>query len=125
MKIYIAHSRNFNFKGELYEPIRQSSLNKQHTFVLPHELSDKPFKSRDYLKDEADLMIAEVSVPSTGLGIELGWASIFKVPIICIYRRGSRISNSLRMISEDFIEYSNGQELVIRIKKIINRLSKV
>ncbi len=72
MKIYIAHSRNFDFQNELYKPIRQSPLNNEHSFVLPHENSDEPFNSKEYLEDKADLLIAEVSDPATGLGIELG-----------------------------------------------------
>jgi len=58
--------------------------------VLPHETSDEPFNSKDYLKNEADLMIAEVSESATGLGIELGWADNYEVPIICVYRNGSK-----------------------------------
>lgn len=84
IKIYVAHSRSFDFKKELYEPIRKNFLNNEHTFILPHEHSEEPFNSKDYLKDEADLVIAEVSEPSTGLGIELGWADAHQVLIICI-----------------------------------------
>lgn len=40
--------------------------------------------TKDIIKT-CDLMIAEVSLPATGLGIELGWAKAFKVPILCMY----------------------------------------
>ncbi len=119
MKIYIAHSRSFDFKKELYEPIRQSSLNDEHTFVLPHETSDEPFNSKDYLKNEADSLIAEVSELATGLGIELGWADIYDVPIVCIYRKGSKVSGSLKVVAKNFVEYSNSKELISGIEKII------
>lgn len=122
MKIYIAHSRSFDFKKELYEPIRQSSLNNEHTFVLPHETSDDPFNSKDYLKNEVDLMIAEVSKPATGLGIELGWADSCKVPIICIYRKGSKVSGSLKVVSKNFVEYSNSKELISGIEQMLNQI---
>lgn len=122
MRIYVAHSRDFDFKKELYEPIRQSSLNDKHTFVLPHETSDKPFNSKDYLKNEADLLIAEVSKPSIGLGIELGWADIYGVPVVCIYRKGSKISGSLRVVSNNFIEYSNSEELVSGIERVLKQM---
>jgi hypothetical protein len=122
MKIYVAHSRSFDFKKELYEPIRQSSLNDEHTFVLPHETSDEPFNSKDYLKNKADLMIAEVSESATGLGIELGWADIYEVPIICIYRKGSKVSDSLKVVLKNFVEYSNSKELIFGIKRILNQM---
>lgn len=121
MNIYIAHTRTFDFKKELYRPIRQSSLNDEHTFVLPHEALNKSFNSKDYLQNEADLIIAEVSNPSTGLGIELGWANIYKVPIICIYKKGSQISSSLKVVSKNFIGYSNNKELIIGIEKILTK----
>jgi len=120
MKIYVSHSRNFDFQKELYEPIRKSSLNNKHTFILPHEKSDEPFNSKEYLKNQCDLLIAEVSNPETGLGIELGWADIYEVPIICIYRKGSKLSGSLKVISKSFIEYSNSAELISEIEKVIN-----
>ena len=122
MKIYVAHSRSFDFKKELYEPIRQSSLNDEHTFVLPHETSDEPFNSKDYLKNEADLLIAEVSEPATGLGIELGWANTYEVPIVCIYRKGSKVSGSLQVVSKNFVEYANSKELISGIERIINQM---
>lgn len=122
MKIYVAHSRSFDFRKELYEPIRQSSLNDEHTFVFPHETSDEPFNSKDYLKNEADLLIAETSESATGLGIELGWADIYEIPIVCIYRRGSKVSGSLKVVSKNFVEYSNGEELISGIGRILNQM---
>ncbi len=122
MKIYVAHSRSFDFKKELYEPIRQSSLSDEHTFVLPHETSDEPFNSKNYLKNEADLLIAEVSEPATGLGIELGWADTYEVPIVCIYRKGSKVSGSLKVVSKNFVEYSNSKELISEIERIIKQM---
>jgi hypothetical protein len=34
-----------------------------------------------------DLVVAEVTVPSLGVGYELGWASALKKPVLCLYRR--------------------------------------
>ncbi|MFH0728421.1 MAG: nucleoside 2-deoxyribosyltransferase [Pseudomonadota bacterium] len=33
-----------------------------------------------------DLVVAEVSVPSLGVGYELGWASALGKPVLCLYR---------------------------------------
>lgn len=124
MDIYVAHPTNYDFKKELYEPIRQSSLNKEHTFVLPHEKTDKQFNSKDYLKRGCNLFIAEVSIPSIGLGIELGWANIYNVPIIFIYKSGAKLSGALKVVSDKFIEYSNSEELIQGIKEIINDMKE-
>lgn len=66
-------------------------------------------------------MIAEVSLPSTGLGIELGWADTFNKPIVCIYKTGSEFSNSLKAISNTFIEYSNTDDLIDRLAKLLEK----
>ena len=124
MKIYIAHSRSFDFHAELYRPLRESDLNNEHSIILPHEHSDEAFPSQKYLQEEADLLIAEVSEASTGLGIELGWANIYQVPIICIYKTGSAISGSLNTVSSHFVEYTDSEELISGIEHIIKQLQK-
>jgi hypothetical protein len=74
MKIYVSHSTSFDFKEELYKPIRSSDLNSIHEIILPHEDSNEQFKTLDLFKSGGcKLIIAEVSYPSTGQGIELGW----------------------------------------------------
>jgi hypothetical protein len=117
MKIYIGHSKNFDFKTELYEPLKQSELASLHELIFPHE-TDQVINSKDIIKN-CDLMIAEVSFPATGLGIELGWANCFERPIICIYKTGSKISGSLKVVSNTFIEYSNEAELVNKLKEVL------
>lgn len=120
MKIYVGHSSEINFGEELYEPLRNSDLAEKHELVFPHEDSDELFDSRDFLENECDLFIAEVSQPSTGLGIELGWADQFGVPIICLYRESSSPSSSLKAVTDDFREYSDSGELVKIVEKAVN-----
>lgn len=95
-------------------------MSKKHTFILPHENTDKFFNSKDFLKNDCDLVVAEVSYPTTGSGIELGWADIFNIPILCLYRQGSKPSKSLKAITKNIIEYKNKQELISAIKKYLD-----
>lgn len=37
MRIYVTHSSGFNYKNELYLPLRNSALNEKHEITLPHE----------------------------------------------------------------------------------------
>jgi len=117
VKIYFGHSKDFDFKKELYKPIRESILNNEHEILFPHE-TDEFFNSKDRIKN-SDLMIAEVTYPATGLGIELGWAEMLKTPILCVYKKGSKISGSLKVVTKDFIEYENSDDLVEKITKFI------
>jgi len=103
MIIYVAHASSFDFKKELYEPLRSSELYKQYEFVLPHLQSNSPFNSKEF--------------PSTGMGIELGWADMIGVPVFCIYRKGSKVSSSLEMVKTSRQEYKNADDML----KIIGR----
>ena len=100
-KIYLSHSTNFDFKEELYKPLKKL---KEFELILPHEKSEKPKSSKNVIKT-CSALIAEVSYPSLGVGIEIGWADSFGIPIIFIFKKGSKISSSLKIISNKFIEY--------------------
>ena len=82
---------------------------------MPHEKSAELFDSKKYF-DKCDLVIAEVSYPSTGQGIELGWANLKNVPIICFYRTGTKSSGSIKAISNNIFEYSDSDDLLDKIK---------
>ncbi|OGK17756.1 hypothetical protein A3F32_01245 [Candidatus Roizmanbacteria bacterium RIFCSPHIGHO2_12_FULL_42_10] len=118
MKIYVCHSSGFDFRKELYEPIRNSFLNTKHEFIFPHEKSNEVFNSKEVIPT-CDLVIAEISYPSTGLGIELGWANKDKKRIVLIYRKGSKVSRSLRIVSNDFTEYSNEKDLIKKLESAL------
>lgn len=95
--------------------LMESKFNEQHELVFPHEDSDQLFDSKSLLRDECDLFVAEVSEASTGLGIELGWADQFDVPVICVYKEGSDPSSSLKAVAEKFIEYKKVEELIEKL----------
>jgi len=118
MKIYVGHSKDFDFKKELYKPLRKSSFSKNHEIILPHEKSEKLFNSKDFLQN-CDLMIAEVSFSTTSLGIEIGWANAFSCPVVCIYKTGTKPSSGLKTVSDVFIEYSSPDELMEKLKEVI------
>lgn len=115
MNIYIAHKRDNQFQKELYKKIRESSLSKAHNIILPHENSNELFNSKEFLKKDCNLVIAEVSEPSTGMGIELGWANMLNIPIICIYKSNTIPSSSIKAISKSLIPYDNKEYLIEKL----------
>lgn len=117
--IYVTHASTFDFKKYLYEPLRQSTLNSQHEIILPHENSLKPNTSKEVIK-QANLVLAEVSYPSTGQGIELGWADLFKTPIICLFQEDKNYSSSVAIICKEFISYKNSNDLTIKLENYLN-----
>ncbi len=118
MKVYVAHSKELNYIDDLYLPIREDESLKQYNILLPHEDNSASYNSREFYK-ELSVIIAEVSFPATGLGIELGWAYDDEVPIYCIYQKDKKISSSLKCLTSNFIEYKTTEELLNIIKKII------
>lgn len=112
VKIYVGHASSFDFHEKLYRPLRDSELDEKHEIVLPHEESEELFDSRTFFEEDCDLFIAEVSRASTGLGIELGWADEYDVPIICVHREDSNPSDSIEAVTEDIVEYEDSKSLI-------------
>lgn len=120
MDVYIAHSSNYDFINELYNPVKEIKFRPHDiNFIFPH-LTDQFKNSKQLISKQIDLLIAEVSYPSTGLGIELGWANIANVPIYCIHKTDMKYSSSLNTITDKFYNYSNTEELKHIIKTIID-----
>ena len=68
-------------------------------------------------------MIAEVSIPSHGVGIEIGWADSFGIPIIFIFKKNSDVSSSLNIISKKFIEYNKVDNILDELNSGIKDIS--
>jgi len=71
MKIYLAHSSKYDFKNELYKPLQSSKLDKEHEIYYLYDVTETPGSTKEIIKN-SDLVIAEASYPSVGMGIELG-----------------------------------------------------
>jgi nucleoside 2-deoxyribosyltransferase len=118
MKIYVAHSTAFDYQSELYQPLRQSSLNSLHDIVLPHESTSELYDSKNFLK-ECDLVIAEVSYPSTGMGIELGWANSYGVEIIALHKSDASPSRSITAVTNKIHAYKAADELISTLERLL------
>lgn len=120
MIIYISHSSNFDFKNKLYIPLRKAILMQEYHFVLPHEEDEVQFPTKDFFESgQVDLVIAEVSYPSTGQGIELGWADALHIPVVCMYKLGNNISKALYTVSNKFVEYLDTEDMLNKLKTVI------
>lgn len=120
MNIYISHARRTNYEKELYRPIKNSDLVKTHQFIFSYDGKQEINTEELFRSKGCDLMIAEVSIPATGLGIELGYAKILGIPVICVYKKGSDISRSLKYITNKMIEYNDSNDLIEKMAKGLN-----
>jgi endonuclease V-like protein UPF0215 family len=65
--------------------------------------------------------LADISKPAMGMGIEIGWANAFGVPIIFMYKKGSKVSSYLSKLSKNIIEYKNLDKELNKIEKVISK----
>jgi len=84
---------------------------------FPHD-DNRIISTKSIIKD-FDLFIADIFFASTGQGIELGWTDYCNKPILCIFRKGSKISSSLKLITNNFIEYSDNSDLAQKTEKFM------
>ena len=118
MKIYVSHASNYDYATQLYKPLKK--LLAEYELFLPHEGDNVMQKAADILPG-CDLLLAEVSHPSTGQGIELGIAHMLKTPIICIYKKDAKPSGSLHYITDQIYEYSDLTEIKQHINQIVQK----
>lgn len=115
---YMTHATSYDFQKLLYIPLKQSSLWQQHSIILPHDsVADKVVNSHEWIS-ESDLILAEVSFPSTGQGIELGWAHALHKPIICFHQQANTPSRSLQFVAKKIFSYSSTENLIHQLEQI-------
>lgn len=88
------------------------------------KFSDREIFERDikWIKD-CELMIAEVSNPSLGVGYEISLALSIKKPVLCLYKRGiflTRMLTGNSYTNLEIIPYEHNDE----IKSILNGYMK-
>ncbi len=115
MKIIIIHAGSFDYEKEFYGPLKQAVEGTVHELIFPHAWHEQNKSTKEFLKD-ADLVIGEVSYPSTGQGIELGWADMLNVPILFVRKEGAKSSSALKYLKGEYIDYRTEQDLTQKLK---------
>lgn len=70
--------------------------------------------------DECDIVFAEVTVPSLGVGYELAYAESKNKKVICMYEKEKSISKMITgNINFTQIPYTNTDELITKIHQIM------
>ncbi len=91
--------------------------------IFGEKLSAQEVYMRDveYLK-ECDILFAEISVPSLGVGYELAYAESIGKPVICMYDENFNVSGMIRG-NQNFkmIKYSKIEELLKNIRNILEK----
>jgi nucleoside 2-deoxyribosyltransferase len=133
-KIYFSGSirGGRDFVDEYFEIIKYL---KNDFIVLTEHIGDKNLnpsgeiqKDDEYIFkrdcnwiDEADLIIAEVSNPSLGVGYEICYAEKISKPILCLYKNSDRKISAMISGNKYLSVYS--YENIEDAKEIINRFA--
>ena len=118
---------------DFYERIALTCREQGLETFLPHletEPFDKPADARQVFRQDyqalqqCDLLIAEVSQPSHGVGSELMQAFFQKIPIVCLCREDGELS---RMVAgnpmvKEVILYSHKQDCLQKLVRAISRM---
>lgn len=116
-RIYFSHKRE---QAEALYPLLKTHCPDGRIYILPHENSGDPFPVKSYLQEgKIDLVLAEVSYPATGQGIELGWANWCNIPIACIHQ-SDKVSGSLRVLSDVFVRYQGLDDFLRAVEDAIS-----
>ena len=130
MKIYFAGSiRGGREDKNLYSQIIKN-LQKYGTVLTEHigdqnltdsgeDLSDKFIYERDlYWIKESDIVVAEVTQPSLGVGYEIGKAEEHEKKILCLYRENNKRISAMISGNENLatLKYNTLDELFKNIK---------
>lgn len=89
--------------------------------VSGETISPEEIYSRDInWLNECDILFADITIPSLGVGYELAYAEGKNKKVICMYEKDKNISGFIRG-NKGFIQipYSNIEELLIKIQDIM------
>jgi len=127
MKIYFAGSiRGGRQDAALYYEIVQQLKTRGEVFtehigdtelgVLGQDIGDGKIHDRDldWLR-ESDFLVAEVTTPSLGVGYEIGKATEWGKPVLCLYRQTEGRSLSAMISGSDAVtvkKYQSPAELI-------------
>jgi hypothetical protein len=89
------------------------------------KLSDSQLANRDLTWiHQADALIAEVSTPSHGVGIEVAAALQRPIPVLLLFHRSARVSRLLLGLpGSDAIAYDNPEEAAVAVSDFMAALS--
>jgi nucleoside 2-deoxyribosyltransferase len=116
---YIIHflkSRNFNV---ISEHVAASGLEKVEARMTEQEIYEK---DANWI-EESDRVVAEITVPSIGVGYEICHAVKHKKPVLCVYQEGTKASAMVLGNSTGFItakSYSNRNQLEEILLEFLN-----
>ena len=126
MKVYITcpvtlTNKRIDFLPEIQKAVESKGL---ETFVIKAGGTPEEIFDRDYNQiKSSDLIIAEVSEPSHGVGIEIGMSFPLGLKRILLFQKGSVVTKLAQGMPDTFIvEYEELEDLKNNLNKILSKI---
>ncbi len=123
-KIFIAAPYTENFENGFLLKVESVLKKLNHEPIVPHKYATNAIeKAKDeiafdfHLLDSSDIILAEVTKPSHGVGMEILYAHQKGKRVILMKKNGSRLSHMALVHAHEIIEYEDQQDLE---KKLLN-----
>lgn len=112
MNAYVPHLNSINTFGFTDEEILNG---------LAEHVVDKVFETDKKIVENCDIVVAEVSHPSLGTGMEIGWALAKNKKIVCLTKDVLNVTPLIRGATKKglikLIEYENEEEVLNRLRE--------
>lgn len=115
-----------------YKEIKEFLKVRGHQILTEHLLEPQVWESesklpRDFVFERdtswigsSDVLIAEVSIPSTGIGYEIGYALSLNKKVLCLARKGVKVSAMIEGNKNlTFFRYSDPQEALCALEAFL------
>ena len=100
----------------LTEHVANPDLSASGEDMTPQEIYER---DRKWL-EECDIVFAEISLPSLGVGYEIAYAEKLGKKVICMYDQNKNVSGMIRGNKNfEMITYTKVDELLEEIRKIL------
>ncbi len=87
---------------------------------------DRTIHDRDMAwLETCDAVVAEVTIPSLGVGYELGWATALQKPVLALYRPGkgrnlsAMIAGSRGLVTECYSDMEDAKQIIRRFMETL------
>lgn len=119
MKIYLSHALHYDYQHLLYQPLKQSTLWKQHEIILPY-VKNRGFYNTRFLIKNCECFVAEISSHSIEQGIELAWCHMFSIPMVILYREDIVNLDALRFFTKHVFPYKNIAYFIQQLEVLVS-----
>lgn len=99
----------------------QSEVMEQERILVPQDVYERDV---NWIKN-CDVLIAEVSVPSHGVGYEIGYALTIQKPVLCIHKKERKVSKMITGNPDQALtiqEYSTVEEAIAQTLTYLHNL---